>query len=276
MANNTTLLHSPLGQQNEYVSHYQPNLLFPISRQAQRQQLGIIENALPFHGEDVWNAYELSWLNATGKPVVGTAEFTFPCTSPHLIESKSFKLYLNSFNNTPFDSCDAVQTILTRDLSAAVGAIVRVQLNPLAACELQRQSAFSGVCLDELDVACDTYVVTPDYLQVEKERVSEVLYSDLLKSNCPVTGQPDWASVQIHYTGKKIQQAGLLKYIVSYRDFQEFHEQCVEKMYCDIQQQCQPEKLFVLARYTRRGGLDMNPYRANYLVKPDNIRLWRQ
>ncbi|OGT45924.1 MAG: NADPH-dependent 7-cyano-7-deazaguanine reductase QueF [Gammaproteobacteria bacterium RIFCSPHIGHO2_12_FULL_41_20] len=270
------ILHSPLGKKNEYISHYQPDLLFPIERQAQRQQLGITANALPFQGNDVWNAYELSWLNTQGKPMIAMAEFIFPCTSSHLIESKSFKLYLNSFNNTQFDSMEAVQAILVRDLTKATGTAVFVQIQTLANVCMELQRSFSGICLDELAVTCDTYSVTPAYLQTENQLVTESLYSDLLKSNCPVTGQPDWASVQIAYTGKQIQHAGLLKYIVSYRNHQEFHEQCVETIFCDIQRYCQPEKLCVFARYMRRGGLDINPYRANYPVKLVNQRLWRQ
>lgn len=269
------LKNAPLGKISTYVSHYQPDLLFPIPRQRNRDAIGI-HDALPFQGYDFWNAFELSWLNAKGKPIVAAAEFMIPCESTNLIESKSFKLYLNSFNNTVFDTLTAVEQVLVRDLSAAAGATVSVKLVPLSHAT-QMLSQFSGISLDELDIECDTYTIQPEYLTTETGVITETLHSDLLKSNCLVTGQPDWGSVQIIYTGNKINHAGLLKYIVSFRNVNEFGEQCVERIFKDIMQYCQPEKLFVYARYTRRGGLDINPYRANYSVMDiDNVRLFRQ
>lgn len=273
----TELLQAPLGKTSTYISQYKPDLLFPIPRQSKRSEIGIDSSgALPFQGGDFWNAFELSWLNAKGKPVVAAAEFLFPCVTENIIESKSFKLYLNSFNNTRFDSFAVVEATLRRDLSNAAGGDVDVKLMSLREAPELLTRVFSGICLDELDIHCDTYTTTPDYLATEKAIVTETLYSDLLKSNCLVTGQPDWASVQITYTGKKIQHEGLLKYIVSFRNHNEFHEQCVERMFMDISRHCEPERLFIYARYTRRGGLDINPYRANYPVAVSNLRLWRQ
>lgn len=272
----TVLEASPLGKVSHYAEHYQADLLFPLPRKVKRDEINV-PALLPFFGADVWNAFEISWLNASGKPQVALGEFIFPCHSPNIIESKSFKLYLNSFNNTVCHSTAAVTTLLIHDLSHAAGSSVDVVLTQTSDVQ-QAIGSFSGVNLDMLDVACDTYTVTPEFLSVEKDvHVTEVLYSDLLKSNCLVTGQPDWGSVRIHYRGKKIHHAGLLKYIVSFRNHNEFHEQCVERIFMDIMQCCQPEVLTVEARYTRRGGLDINPYRStdhNFIA--DNIRLCRQ
>lgn len=268
-------VHSPLGKKSEYISQYQPDLLYPIPRHLNRDELGI-KQTLPFQGNDIWNAFEVSWLNEKGKPQVAAAEFIIPCTSSHLIESKSFKLYLNSLNNSVFDSFNAVETILRTDLSRAAGENVAVKLIPLSQVSEKISASFNGICLDHQDISCDTYTIRPDYLSTTEEFVTETLYSDLLKSNCLVTGQPDWGTVQITYTGNKISHAGLLKYIVSFRGHNEFHEQCVERIFMDISRHCAPEKLFVYARYTRRGGLDINPYRANYFLNVENVRLFRQ
>ncbi|MDR3478188.1 MAG: NADPH-dependent 7-cyano-7-deazaguanine reductase QueF [Gammaproteobacteria bacterium] len=271
-----TEIESPLGKKSSYISHYQPDLLFPIPRQLKRDEIAV-PAILPFNGVDIWNGFEISWLNIKGKPVVAMGEFIFPCSSPNIIESKSFKLYLNSFNNTPFESLDKVTGIMMRDLSLAAKSPVQVKLTALADFPPTQIQSFSGVNLDLQDIACDTYLVTPDYLITEETLVSESVFSDLLKSNCLVTGQPDWGSLQIQYTGKKIQHAGLLKYIVSFRNHNEFHEQCVERIFMDILKRCRPEKLTVNARYTRRGGLDINPYRSNESeAMPANIRLCRQ
>lgn len=266
---------APLGKKSSYISYYDASLLCPLPRKKQRDEIGI-SHPLPFTGNDIWNGFELSWLNAKGKPVVAAAEFIFPCSSSHLIESKSFKLYLNSFNNTLFDSFDAVQSILMRDLSAAANAVVQVKLFPLSFLSSSLLPHFTGTCLDDLDISCETYQIAPYYLSVENHSITETVYSDLLKSNCLVTGQPDWASIKISYTGQKIQHEGLLKYLISYRNHNEFHEQCVERIFMDILRSCKPEKLLVYARYTRRGGLDINPYRANYPHQEKNERLCRQ
>lgn len=269
------LINAPLGKKTPYVSYYQRDLLCPIPRQTNRNAIGVI-GPLPFQGSDIWNGFELSWLNAKGKPVVAGAEFILPCESPHLIESKSFKLYLNSFNNTSFNSFAAVESILMRDLSEAAGAPFAINLFPLSKAPEKTIRHLEGICLDDLDILCDTYTIEPAFLQTEETVVTETLQSDLLKSNCLVTGQPDWGSLQITYTGKKIDHIGLLKYIISFRNCNEFAEQCVERIFTDIMRHCQPEKLFVFARYTRRGGLDINPYRANYPIQIENERLWRQ
>ena len=269
---------SPLGKATAYQSRYAPELLYPIPRQLKRSEIGIADNALPFVGEDLWNAYELSWLNPKGKPVVAVGCFRVPADSPNLIESKSFKLYLNSFNQTTFDSLEAVSEIMARDLSAAAGGPVSVTLQALSSGPTAAIGLPEGILIDDLDIACDRYQPAPELLATQPgETVEETLYSHLLKSNCLVTGQPDWAMVVIRYRGRPIDRAGLLRYIVSFREHNEFHEQCVERIYSDIQRHCQPEALAVYARYTRRGGLDINPFRSSgEFGAPDNTREIRQ
>jgi 7-cyano-7-deazaguanine reductase len=270
------LKDAPLGKKTAYISHYKKELLFPIARQMNRSKLNLT-NSLPFSGVDIWNAYELSWLNNKGKPIVALAEFIFPCDSPHLIEAKSFKLYLNSFNNTRLSSVDELVNILQRDLAEVIQDHVQVTVVLVDEFKPIKKDIFNGVCLDTLDIECDTYLVKPDLLQTQEEIISETLYSNLLKSNCLITGQPDWGSVQICYTGKNIFHDSLLKYIISFRDHTEFGEQCVERMFLDIMEYCKPQKLSVYARYTRRGGLDINPYRSTDKgTIPDNFRLCRQ
>lgn len=270
---------SPLGKATEYQSHYAPELLYPIPRQLKRSELGIADGALPFVGEDLWNAYELSWLNPKGKPVVAVGSFRVPADSPNLIESKSFKLYLNSFNQTAFDSVEAVTKTLANDLSHAAGKPISVVLEPLSARPTAMIASPSGILLDDLDIACDCYQPAPELLSTQAgEVVEETLFSHLLKSNCLVTGQPDWAMVVIRYRGRPIARDGLLRYIVSFRNHNEFHEQCVERIFTDIQKRCAPEALAVHARYTRRGGLDINPFRSSgeCYGQPENIREIRQ
>lgn len=267
--------HSPLGKQSSYSDSYDPTLLFPIARKVKRDEIAV-PSTLPFYGYDVWNAYEISWLNPKGKPVVAIAEITIPANSPCIIESKSFKLYLNSLNNTQFDSEKSVENHLIEDLSQAVGAAISIKWIPL--CEQNAVfSPLNGTCLDDIDVTVHEYKPNPALLSTESAVVSEIVFSHLLKSNCLVTGQPDWASVEIDYTGHKINHAGLLKYIISFRNQNEFHEQCVERIFMDILRQCSPTKLTVYARYTRRGGLDINPFRS---TQPHdairNPRLMRQ
>ena len=256
--------HSPLGKPTEYVSHYSPELLFPIDRQVKRDELGVCADALPFQGEDVWNAYELSWLNPRGKPVVAIGEFRVPATSPRLIESKSLKLYLNAFNQSRFASCDEVTQVVSRDLSDACGAAVQVALTDLSFRPVRAFAYPQGVLLDALDIDIDRYLPDPGLLRADAAGapVSETLYSHLLKSNCLVTGQPDWGTVVVRYRGAPIDREGLLRYIVSFREHNEFHEQCVERIFCDILARCRPSALAVWARYTRRGGLDINPFRG--------------
>ncbi len=265
------LHQSQLGKKTTGSHHYTPDLLFPLPRADKRKLLGI-NTQLPFQGIDLWHAYEVSWLNEKGKPQIALAEFTIPCDSPNLIESKSFKLYLNSFNLSSFSSAAVVATTLTNDLSNALGKEAKVKLIlPKNFKDLTLQN-LTGTNIDGYDVNIDTYQPDSHLLTTEKEKVTETLVSNLLKSNCPMTDQPDWGSVQIHYTGNKINAKSLLKYIISFRQHNEFHEQCVERIFVDIMQCCAPEKLSVFACYTRRGGLDINPFRANFTTQPPAVR----
>ncbi|UYV20063.1 NADPH-dependent 7-cyano-7-deazaguanine reductase QueF [Halomonas qaidamensis] len=270
-----TLEHAPLGRDSAYPEQYDAGLLYSIPRAANRAPLGIEDNNLPFVGEDEWHAFEVSWLNSRGKPIVAVARFRLPADSPNLIESKSWKLYLNSLNQTRFESQEAVQRVLVRDLAAAAGAAVSVALLGVDDSELNPQR-LPGECLDDLDIDISDYTPSAAHLVVGEEIVEETLYSHLLKSNCPVTGQPDWGSVLIRYKGPKIDREGLLRYLIGYRQHQDFHEHCVEHIFTDLMQ-LKPEKLLVLARYVRRGGLDISPWRATPgLTPPSPLRLARQ
>ncbi|GAA5169874.1 NADPH-dependent 7-cyano-7-deazaguanine reductase QueF [Modicisalibacter zincidurans] len=271
-----TLAGAPLGRESSYPEHYDPTLLYPIARAANRAPLGIAEERLPFVGEDEWHAYELSWLNARGKPLVAVARFRLPADTPRLIESKSWKLYLNSFNQSRFADANAVRDTLTADLSAAAGGAVSVEL--LAVDDpLLMPRRLPGECLDDLDIAISDYSPCPELLAAGQGIVEESLYSHLLKSNCPVTGQPDWGSVMIRYRGPRIDREGLLKYLVGYRQHQDFHEHCVEHIFTDLMACVRPEKLLVLARYVRRGGLDISPWRGTPGERPpEPLRLARQ
>ncbi len=268
---------SPLGQQTVYVSKYDPSLLFPIARSESRKVLGI-EGEMPFFGCDIWTGYELSWLNTKGKPVVAIAEFRIPSQSPCIIESKSFKLYLNSFNQTRFSGFDEVKQTLLKDLSAAAGSDVYLDLRALSDSTLLVDVLHEALCIDELDVDLDNYHPDPLLLMADpSEEVAEVLCSHLLKSNCPVTGQPDWASLFVEYSGARISHESLLRYIISFREHQDFHEHCVERIFVDLLKVCKPKTLSVYARYTRRGGLDINPFRStDHAAKPKVGRLIRQ
>jgi 7-cyano-7-deazaguanine reductase len=269
---------SPLGKPSAYQSQYAPELLFPIARQGKRDELEL-GATLPFFGVDIWNAYELSWLNLRGKPEVAIATITVPCDSPNIIESKSFKLYLNSFNQTRLASADALLALLQQDLSSGFGAPVHIALTGQHGFASLKMGELDGVLLDRLDLEIDQYTPSPSCLVAAQgsATVSETLVSHLLKSNCLVTGQPDWASVQIEYSGPQIEQEGLLRYLIGFREHNEFHEQCVERIFTDILRQCAPHKLAVYARYTRRGGLDINPWRSNFSgARPLNLRNARQ
>ena len=274
----TTIDHGPLGARSDYPRGYDASLLFPIARSLGRAELGLGDAAsLPFRGVDLWNAYELSWLDERGKPQVALGQFRVPAQSPNLVESKSFKLYLNGFNQERVGGIDTLRAVLARDLSAAAGAAVEVALVPVERFGAARIAELDGECIDTLDVAIDDYgPPQPDYLRVGAGRVEETLVSHLLKSNCPVTGQPDWASVQVRYAGAPIERKGLLRYLVSFRDHAGFHEQCVERIFVDITRRCAPERLAVYARYTRRGGLDINPWRGSAGDAPDDVRNARQ
>lgn len=254
-----------LGKTTEYQDQYDAGLLQPVPRSLNREQLSLPTH-LPFYGEDLWTGYELSWLNSKGKPCVAIAEFFVPAVSDNLIESKSFKLYLNSFNQTRFASYEHVKETLINDLSKCANAPVRVELYSASEQSKFQVQALPGECIDELDVTIDQYQYDKNLLTIESptvEPVSETLHSHLLKSNCLITNQPDWASVIIEYTGAKINHEALLKYLISFRSHNEFHEQCVERIYCDIVEHCKPSRLSVYARYTRRGGLDINPFRSS-------------
>ncbi len=268
----------PLGKDVTYPDQYSADVLFPINRQLSRDNLGIESTALPFYGEDIWNAYELSWLNGKGMPQVACARFHVPCESAAIVESKSFKLYLNSFNQTRISSWEVVSEMLTADLSACVGAGVKVDLYTVG--EGVSQIGFStlpGFCLDTLDITIDQYAPDPAQLTtLNGSVIGEKLNSNLLRSLCPVTAQPDWASVHIGYSGAEIDRVGLLKYLIGYRQHQEFHEQCVERIFRDITNHCAPDELYVHAFYTRRGGLDINPFRSSVASEPALYRLFRQ
>jgi len=275
---------SQLGKSSAYVDQYDAALLFPIARAGKRAELGIAGEP-PFLGADMWTAYELSWLNLRGKPQVALAHFTVPCESHNIIESKSLKLYLNSFNNSRFANVDAVKERLRADLSEAVwrgagrSATIGVRIVPPEQFDREPIYELDGLSLDRLDVECTRFTPAPELLKVlpEESPVTEVLVSNLLKSNCLVTGQPDWGSVQISYSGAPIDQEGLLQYLVSFRNHHEFHEQCVERIFMDIWTRCRPVKLAVYARYTRRGGLDINPFRTSAAqALPQNTRTARQ
>ncbi|WP_334019314.1 NADPH-dependent 7-cyano-7-deazaguanine reductase QueF [Alteromonas sp. S015] len=267
-----------LGKQVAYEFEYNPDLLQGVPRSLSRDTLNLASSVLPFDGIDIWTGYELSWLNLKGKPNVAILECHVPITSKHLIESKSFKLYLNSFNQTKFASVKDVEKVLQTDLSACAGESVEVKLIlPEQFSSLQFKE-FEGILLDNLDVEISQYSPNTQYLNVANNEidVKETLVSHLLKSNCLITSQPDWASIQIRYEGNAIEHEGLLKYLISFRQHNEFHEQCVERIYNDIMQHCQPDKLTVCARYTRRGGLDINPFRSNYEAPYANHRQARQ
>ena len=293
--------NNPLGKETEYKSNYDPWLLFSIERNLGRAKIGISSSeftksdhspALPFFGFDVWNCYEISWLNESGKPQVSILKFFVPCESPSIVESKSVKLYFNSFNNTKFSSKSDLEQQAQKDLSKATGSEVIVEIRDLEDFYTQALAAPRGDNIDELDIEISDYDLSDEYLKVEdsillsklpsdekKELISETLYSNLLRSNCLITNQPDWGSVEITYSGAKIDRESLLRYIISFRNHNEFHEQCVERIFCDIMKKCAPSSLTVEAKYTRRGGIDINPIRSTYAVLPqeiDTARLPRQ
>jgi 7-cyano-7-deazaguanine reductase len=275
---------STLGKPVVYADQYDPSLLFPLPRADKRAELGL-GSALPFFGADLWTAFELSWLTPRGKPQVAIAQVTVPCETPNIVESKSFKLYLGSFSNTRCASADEVRDRLRADISEAVwrgapsASSVGVRLVLPEAFEREAIEELEGVNLDRLDIDCERYAPAPELLTAafHEQPVEETLVSHLLKSNCPVTGQPDWGSVQIRYSGPQIDQGQLLRYIVSFRNHTEFHEQCVERLFMDIRERCKPVRLAVYARYTRRGGLDINPFRTSHPgALPANTRTARQ
>ncbi|MFJ5457381.1 NADPH-dependent 7-cyano-7-deazaguanine reductase QueF [Pectobacterium sp. CHL-2024] len=268
-----------LGKPTPYHDRYDAALLQPVPRSLNRDPLGIYPDSLPFHGADIWTLYELSWLNNRGVPQVAVGEMHLNAESLNLIESKSFKLYLNSFNQTAFDSWESVRATLAKDLAHCAQGDVSITLFKLSELEGQPIAGFTGECIDDQDIQIDSYDFNANYLATNEQDapvVEETLVSHLLKSNCLITHQPDWGSVQIQYCGKRINREALLRYIVSFRHHNEFHEQCVERIFNDIMRYYQPEKLSVYARYTRRGGLDINPWRSNTPFNAPNGRLPRQ
>ena len=269
---------SQLGKGSSYIDQYDATLLFPIPRADKRAEIGVLQTP-PFFGADMWTLYELSWLNLRGKPQVALAHITVPCESPNIVESKSLKLYLNSFNNTKFLDAREVRERIRADISAATGVGIGIKTLGPELFDREPIHEMDGLNLDRLDVECTHLTPTPELLFAEFDEppVTETLTSNLLKSNCLVTGQPDWGSVQIAYSGPAINQEGLLQYLVSFRNHNEFHEQCVERIFMDVWMRCKPIKLSVYARYTRRGGVDINPFRCSYPVQlPPNVRTARQ
>jgi len=285
---------SSLGKPTSYIDHYDPSLLYPLPRQDKRDELGLTQTkdnklTLPFMGADIWTVYELSWLNLKGKPQVALLRLVIPCETPFIVESKSMKLYFNSFSQSKFSTAEEVKDKITQDLSACVWhagqaskdkpSAVGVEMIKAQDFHLQVFHELQGEDLDRLDIECDVYQPAPQLLKANFSGapVSEALCSQLLKSNCLVTGQPDWGSVRIAYTGPQIDQAALLAYLVSFREHNEFHEQCVERVFMDIWRNCRPTKLSVYARYTRRGGLDINPFRTSHpQALPNMSRTARQ
>jgi len=269
-----------LGKTTQYCSNYNASLLQAVPRSLNRDALNLMKNSLPFLGEDLWYGYELSWLNEKGKPLVAVAEFRFPCTSPNIVESKSFKLYLNSFNQTKFKSIEQVEKILQKDLSATSKAQMQVKLFPVDQCPALNIKHDTAICIDHLDIEVVNYSLDAKLLENSEsnnnEIIEESLVSHLLKSNCLITNQPDWASIYINYKGRKIDHEKLLRYLISFRQHNEFHEQCVERIFCDLLKYSDLEQLTIFARYTRRGGLDINPYRSSFSKKAPDNRTLRQ
>jgi 7-cyano-7-deazaguanine reductase len=269
--------NTPLGVPSRVARGYTPALLCPLPRAATRQELALSAQRLPFSGVDIWNLYEVSWLNPQGKPQVAVGQLEVPCDSTFLVESKSLKLYLNAFNQSRFASRREVARTIEADLTALLDAPVALKLWSLSAAGINAPSVMAGECLDDLEVTADRYLPDAGLLRLAAGQVVEQqLYSDLFRSCCPVTGQPDWASVSVAYRGQAIDKTGLLQYLISYRDHNGFHEQCVERIFVDIQARCQPQELTVYARFLRRGGIDINPFRTNAHVHPDHGRLIRQ
>lgn len=267
-----------LGKETQYHDQYDAGLLQGVPRSLNRDSLSLTAENLPFHGGDIWTMYELSWLNSKGLPQVAIGHVELDATTENLIESKSFKLYLNSFNQTRFESWDIVEKTLLKDLTTCAKGKVNLTIYPLSHFTSQPIVDFAGECIDEQDIEIDNYQFDAQWLNesTTDTLVEETLISHLLKSNCLITNQPDWGSVAIQYKGKKIDREKLLRYLVSFRQHNEFHEQCVERIFHDIMQLCAPETLTVYARYTRRGGLDINPWRSNCEFVPEISRLARQ
>lgn len=272
---NLSLDNLPLGKRADYDADYDPALLCAIPRQPGRDALGL-QGDMPFRGWDIWTAYELSWLDMRGKPLIACAEIHIPADSPNIVESKSLKLYFNSFNQNRFTDADSVRATIEKDLAVCLKAKPIVYLQSSSDWAGSEQTDFLGECIDDLDIDIEHYQPNAEMLKAGSKVVTESLFSRLLRSRCPVTGQPDWATVQIVYTGPEVDRASLLRYIVSFRLHQDFHEHCVERMFVDLQRHCRPERLSIYARYLRRGGIDINPFRTNTDEVPPALRCFRQ
>lgn len=272
-----SLIDAPLGKSSEYPDSYDPELLFPVPRDINRRRIGLDDGRWPWFGEDLWQGWEISWLRPGGVPAVAWAEIYVPAASPSIIESKSMKLYLNSLNQAVFSSAERVAEVIAQDLSSCSGAAVSVKLHSVdeGVRLVGRPEGF--VLIDDEPIEDVAYEYHPEVLSVaSQEPVTERLCSHLLKSNCPVTGQPDWATLLVEYTGPAIDRASLLRYVVGFRQTQDFHEHCVETIFTDLMARCKPGNLTVCARYTRRGGLDINPLRSTSPDASFGQRLIRQ
>ena len=263
-----------LGQQTSYPDEYSPGLLVAIARAENRAAMGLGVN-LPFQGVDIWNAWELTWLENSGRPNVATLQLQVPAESPNIIESKSLKLYLNSYSMSRFDTAEDVCSRIAGDLSGCADAEVAVSLETANSASGANADSLPGSCIDDLDVECNTWDVDASLLQADQSSiVSAALYSNLLRSLCPVTSQPDFGSVLVNYEGPAIDPASLLRYVVSFRQHKDFHEACVERMFLDIKKHCRPTRLAVYARFQRRGGIDINPFRSDSgLILADILRI---
>lgn len=269
---------TPLGKRSEFYSQYTPSLLIGVERERLREKMLLDPQNLPFNGADLWTAWELNWLDRDGKPEIGVLQVLVPCNSRAVFESKSLKLYLGSFSQTPFTSAYDVVRTLEMDLSVTVGASVVVTMLSMSQAQQAGVATLPGESLDTQKLKTSIYLPDPGLLGlIEDGRVAaEILHTNLFRSLCPVTGQPDIASIQINYSGTRIDRAGLLRYLLSYREYAGFHEHCAERIFIDIMDRCRPRDLSVFARYTRRGGIDINPFRSNFETNPPNARLWRQ
>ncbi|TMG85596.1 MAG: NADPH-dependent 7-cyano-7-deazaguanine reductase QueF [Betaproteobacteria bacterium] len=265
----TTLEGSPLGKSTGYPERYDPALLFPIARSDARQALGLTSE-LPFGGADLWTAYEISWLDALGKPQLAIGRFRIPADSPRIVESKSLKLYLGSFAQEHAAQTSELVRRIEADLARACGAAVAVVLASPADGRATRIVPLPGESLDELAITTDVYEPSPTLLAAHGPEVDETLRSALFRSRCPVTGQPDYGDLMIRYRGPRIDRIRLLRYLISYRRHAAFHESCVEQMFIDILHRCTPQALTIYGRFLRRGGIDINPFRSNFEVGPDD------
>ncbi|MGI9260547.1 MAG: NADPH-dependent 7-cyano-7-deazaguanine reductase QueF [Woeseiaceae bacterium] len=266
---------NPLGQSAEYPQEYAPEVLFAIPRTESRATLGI-DADLPFQGSDIWNAWDFTWLDNRGQPVAGTASFSIDADSPNIVESKSLKLYLGSFAMTRYEDGVDIVKALYDDLTKLTGLPVSVAIDSNFDENVRVIEQLPGQNIDKQPMTRWSDEVDPELLRAADETVTETLHTNLLRSLCPVTGQPDIGSLMIHYRGPRIDRSSLIDYIVSFRQHEDFHETCVERMFLDIKEHCGPDELTVYACYNRRGGIDINPFRTDFGDEPPIGRFWRQ